>query len=80
MPNSYPMVKYMQIKRLFFVRVFLKFPKIQKANFVRIQFWNLQQLSIYGVPFKGMKRYVKPLITNTSKEFIKCRILHFLIM
>jgi len=23
---------------------------------------------------------VKPLITNTSKEFIKCRILHFLIM
>ena len=23
---------------------------------------------------------VKPLVTNTSKEFIKCRILHFLIM
>ena len=23
---------------------------------------------------------VKPVITNTSKEFIKCRILHFLIM
>ena len=23
---------------------------------------------------------VKPLITDTSKEFIKCRILHFLIM
>ena len=23
---------------------------------------------------------VKPLITNTSKEFIKCRILHFMIM
>ena len=23
---------------------------------------------------------VKPFITNTSKEFIKCRILHFLIM
>ena len=23
---------------------------------------------------------MKPLITNTSKEFIKCRILHFLIM
>jgi len=23
---------------------------------------------------------VKPLIANTSKEFIKCRILHFLIM
>ena len=23
---------------------------------------------------------VKPLLTNTSKEFIKCRILHFLIM
>ena len=27
------------------------------------------------------ERYtVKPLITNTSKEFIKCRILHFLMM
>ena len=25
-------------------------------------------------------REKKPLITNTSKEFIKCRILHFLIM
>ena len=27
-----------------------------------------------------MKSTVKPLITSTSKEFIKCRILHFLIM
>ena len=29
-----------------------------------------------------VKKYntVKPLVTNTSKEFIKCRILHFLIM
>ena len=26
-----------------------------------------------------MKCTVKPLITNTSKEFIKCRILNFLI-
>jgi len=31
---------------------------------------------------KGLLRFttVKPLITNTSKEFNKCRILHFLIM
>ena len=31
-------------------------------------------------PFQIHRGTVKPLITNTSKEFIKCRILHFLIM
>ena len=31
-------------------------------------------------PFHIHRGTVKPLITNTSKEFIKCRILHFLIM
>ena len=31
-------------------------------------------------PFHIHRGTVKPLITNTSKELIKCRILHFLIM
>ena len=32
------------------------------------------------IELKARTNTVKPLITNTSKEFIKCRILHFLIM
>ena len=41
----------------------------------------LIKLSWFLVYFDKFQIYtVKPLITNTPKEFIKCRILHFLIM
>ena len=36
--------------------------------------------SIFGLSFNVLFGTVKPLIINTSKEFIKCRILHYLIM
>ena len=47
---------------------------------------NLHSLAKHKTGFLELKKLnyvlttVKPLITNTSKEFIKCRILHFLIM
>ena len=49
--------------------------------FFLISFYRLCWFLIWR---KGIETYkfldtVKPLITNTSKEFIKCRILHFLI-
>ena len=31
-------------------------------------------------PVNKIDYTVKPFITNTSKEFLKCRLLHFLIM
>ena len=42
--------------------------------------FNYQTLPVTPFKFDRGKGTVKPLITNTSKEFIKCRILHFLIM
>jgi len=41
--------------------------------------WDYSEVII--LTFRKINCYtVKPLITNTSKEFIKCRILHFLSM
>ena len=41
---------------------------------------NPRIIIIRTIPLKKYLYTVKPLITNTSKELIKCRILHFLIM
>ena len=61
---------------LFFRQFSLKMGvSFESKNVLNIHFLlkaaELVSLSLYTV---------KPLITNTSKEFIKCRILHFLII
>ena len=43
------------------------------SNCVYLQYWIVWNTKNFTIT-------VKPLITNTSKEFIKCRILHSLIM
>ena len=52
----------------------------QKFELIKIDNHNLSKFWIDC--FNWLEKYatVKPLITNISKEFIKCRILHFLIM
>ena len=37
-------------------------------------------IKTFGIEDRINLYTVKPLITNTSKEFIKCRILHLLMM
>ena len=56
-----------------------KLKKNTKFNLSLYFSFSTMHVVVYGGNWNELHT-VKPLITNTSKEFIKCRILHFLIM
>ena len=75
----YSLVSFKSAKFLIKIMAFLDKGGTPKQMISR-KSWNNLKNFVFRSSMTLYLYTVKPLITNTSKEFIKCRILHFLIM
>ena len=86
-PFIYLLSIYLSVKKsiyLYTILIYLPilvFPPVQwSVVFSKLGIFLMWTLLFSEYIYIYISTTVKPLITNTSKEFIKCSILHFLIM